>query len=194
LKEQNKMAPVPDAARQRVEELRRMMEEHNYSYYVLDRPVISDREYDTLMQELITLEQAYPELLAPDSPSQRVGGGLREQFKTVQHPRALLSLNDTFNEGDLLDFDRRVRAITGRPTAYVVEPKIDGLSVALTYTDGIFTLGSSWRKDPAAALRGLAKSGSPLSSRSAFRRAKAVLALPTPAMPLPGLCASWIPG
>lgn len=137
------MAPVPDASRQRAEELRQLLEEHNYRYYVLDRPLISDREYDTLMQELITLEKLHPELLTPDSPSQRVGGGLREQFKTVQHPRALLSLNDAFNEGDLLDFDRRVTAIIGRPAAYVVEPKIDGLTVVLTYTDGVFTLGAT---------------------------------------------------
>ncbi|NLW06603.1 MAG: NAD-dependent DNA ligase LigA [Clostridia bacterium] len=139
------MASVPDLvkARERIKELRQRIEEHNYHYYVLDQPLISDREYDALMQELISLEKAYPQLLTADSPSQRVGGGLREQFKTVQHPQPLLSLNDVFNEGDLRDFDRRVRAITGRTVAYVVEPKIDGLSVALTYSDGVFTLGAT---------------------------------------------------
>jgi DNA ligase (NAD+) len=130
-------------ARQRVEELRRLIEEHNYRYYVLDQPVISDREYDALMQELIALEETYPELLTPDSPSQRVGGAPREDFNPVRHPQVLLSLNDAFNEGDLLDFDRRVREITGGEVSYLIEPKIDGLTVALTYIDGVFSLGAT---------------------------------------------------
>ncbi|APC09271.1 DNA ligase [Moorella thermoacetica] len=131
------------AARQRVEELRRLIEEHNYRYYVLDQPSISDREYDALMQELIALEEAYPELRTPDSPSQRVGGAPREEFNQVRHPQVLLSLNDAFNEGDLLEFDRRVRDLAGRPVEYVIEAKIDGLAVALTYRDGLFTLGAT---------------------------------------------------
>ncbi|MDN5344333.1 MAG: ligase [Clostridia bacterium] len=130
-------------ARQRVDELRRQIEEHNYRYYVLDQPVISDREYDALMQELLALEEAYPELVTPDSPTRRVGGAPREEFNPVQHPQVLLSLNDAFNEGDLLDFDRRVREITGGQPAYLIEPKIDGLAVALTYSDGVFSLGAT---------------------------------------------------
>lgn len=131
------------AARQRVTELRRLIEEHNYRYYVLDQPVISDQEYDVLMQELLALEEAYPELRTPDSPSQRVGGAPREEFTQVRHPQALLSLNDAFNEGDLRDFDRRVQELAGGPVEYVIEAKIDGLAVALTYNDGLFTLGAT---------------------------------------------------
>ncbi|MDK2820763.1 MAG: ligase [Clostridia bacterium] len=131
------------AARERVKELRRVIEEHNYRYYGLDQPIISDFEYDKLLKELIDLEKAYPELITPDSPSQRVGGVVLKEFQPVQHEQALLSLDNAFNDEDLLDFDRRVRQATGSSVAYVVEPKIDGLSVALTYNNGIFTLGAT---------------------------------------------------
>ncbi|HHP51502.1 MAG TPA: NAD-dependent DNA ligase LigA [Moorella mulderi] len=133
-----------EKARKRVEELRRLIREHDYYYYVLDQPKISDQEYDALMRELLELEQAFPELVTPDSPTQRVGGAPREGFVTVRHLEALLSLNDAFNERELWDFDRRVREITGLPSVeYVIEPKIDGLTVALTYREGIFVQGAT---------------------------------------------------
>ncbi|MDN5347170.1 MAG: ligase [Clostridia bacterium] len=135
--------PSFEEARAQVEELRRIIEEHNYRYFVLDQPVISDQEYDALMRRLLELEAAYPELVTPDSPSQKVGGPPRPEFTTVRHRRPLLSLANAFSAAELRDFDRRVRELAGRPVDYVVEPKIDGLSVALTYVNGIFTLGAT---------------------------------------------------
>jgi len=123
--------------------LRQQIEEHNYRYYVLDKPVISDREYDRLMRRLIELETRYPQFLTPDSPSQRVGGEPLKGFATTRHFRPLLSLNNAFDLGDLKDFHRRVVSLLGEEPSYVVEPKIDGLSVALTYEDGVLTVGAT---------------------------------------------------
>ncbi|MGB9802320.1 DNA ligase LigA-related protein, partial [Desulfofundulus sp.] len=120
-----------EKARQRIEELRREIEYHNYRYYVLDDPVISDEQYDALMRELIRLESKYPSLVTPDSPSQRVGGQPREGFATVRHRIPMLSLSNAFDEGELRDFDRRVHSsLPGEPVEYVVELKIDGLAVS----------------------------------------------------------------
>ncbi|KKM09570.1 NAD-dependent DNA ligase LigA [Clostridiales bacterium PH28_bin88] len=130
-------------ARERAEELRRIIEEHNYHYYVLDQPMITDQEYDALMQELILLEDRFPELVTPDSPTQRVGGKPLEAFGTVRHRAPLLSLDNAFGDGDLRDFARRVESALGQPVAYMVEPKIDGLSVALTYENGLFATGAT---------------------------------------------------
>lgn len=132
-----------EEARTRVEWLRRTIEEHNYHYYVLDNPIISDQEYDSLMQELINLENQFPDLITPDSPSQRVGGRPLEAFATVIHRKPLLSLANAFSEQDLLDFDRRIRSVAGGPVEYSVEPKIDGLSVALSYRDGLLVSGAT---------------------------------------------------
>lgn len=129
---------------ERVEELRKLIEHHNYMYYVMDNPEISDAEFDALMQELKALEVQYPELVTPDSPTQRVGGEASSQFEPVVHTVPLLSLNDVFSEGELRDFDRRVRSVLNQgDVEYVVEVKIDGLSVALTYQGGVFVRGAT---------------------------------------------------
>lgn len=130
-------------AKARAEELRRVIEEHNYYYYVLDAPRISDAEYDALMRELEALEAQFSELVTPDSPTQRVGGQPLAAFGTVRHRVPLLSLNNAFNEGELADFDRRVRQAAAGPVEYVVELKIDGLSVAATYENGRFITGAT---------------------------------------------------
>ncbi|MFY9272786.1 MAG: NAD-dependent DNA ligase LigA [Thermacetogeniaceae bacterium] len=135
--------PSLDEARQKVEELRSEIRKHDYHYYVLDNPLITDQEYDSLMRELESLERKFPELITPDSPTQRVGGAPLEQFRSVRHTTPLFSLANAFDEGDLRDFDRRVRQLSGTAVDYVVEPKIDGLSVVLTYENGEFVLGAT---------------------------------------------------
>lgn len=138
------MAPEIEGVRARVEALRKEIEKHDYLYYVLDSPSITDAEYDRLMAELQQLEDRYPELLTPDSPTQRVGGKPREGFVTVRHATPMLSLANAFGEQELRDFDRRVRnALGGQPVDYVVELKIDGLAVSLLYRDGVFYRGAT---------------------------------------------------
>ncbi|WP_026486624.1 NAD-dependent DNA ligase LigA [Caldanaerobius polysaccharolyticus] len=131
-----------DNVKERIEELRKVISYHDYMYYVLDSPEISDEEYDRLMRELKDLERQYPEFITPDSPTQRVGGQPLKEFAEHQHTIPLLSLDDVFNEGELRDFDRRVKEAVG-DTDYVLELKIDGLSVALQYDDGIFIRGAT---------------------------------------------------
>ncbi|MED4731475.1 NAD-dependent DNA ligase LigA [Aneurinibacillus migulanus] len=130
---------------QRVEELRHIIEQHNYLYYVKDDPQISDHEWDRLMQELIRLEGDFPELLTPDSPTQRVGGPPLEFFEKVEHTTPMLSLGNAFDEQDLRDFDRRVRQGLGVDDAirYMCELKIDGLAVSLRYEGGMFVRGAT---------------------------------------------------
>jgi DNA ligase (NAD+) len=130
-------------ARKRVEELRKEIEEHNYRYYVLDQPVIEDSEFDRLMRELEKIEEDYPELVTPYSPTQRVGGKASEKFRKVVHSVPMLSLANAFGEGELRDFDRRVRSALDGPVEYVLEFKIDGLSVALQYRDGVLVRGAT---------------------------------------------------
>lgn len=138
------MSIKDDHVRQRINNLRREIEEHDYRYYVLDDPLLTDAQYDRLMQELLQLEKQYPELITPTSPTQRVGGRPREGFVTVRHTVPMLSLSNAFGEGELIDFDRRVRlALPGETIKYVVEPKIDGLAVSLLYEDGIFVRGAT---------------------------------------------------
>ncbi|OPX89681.1 MAG: DNA ligase [Pelotomaculum sp. PtaB.Bin104] len=134
-----------ELARARVDELRQELEKHNYSYYVLDDPVIPDDQYDQMMLELEQLEKKYPELASPHSPTQRVGGKPREGFSTIRHLTPMLSLSNAFSEGDLRDFDRRVRQVLlpGETLEYVVEMKIDGLAVSLYYQDGMLTRGAT---------------------------------------------------
>ena len=123
-----------------VEQLSEELRHHEQQYYVLDAPEITDAEYDELMRRLQALETQHPELLTPDSPTQRVGGKPREGFVKVQHSSSLLSLDNALNEGELRDFDRRVRALLGgAPYRYVTELKLDGLSMAAHYQDGKFT-------------------------------------------------------
>jgi DNA ligase (NAD+) len=131
------------AAIARIEELRRLLNKYNYEYHVLDNPSVPDAEYDRLMQELIALEEQYPELKTKDSPSQRVGGQALDAFQKVEHRTPMLSLANAFNEGDLRDFDRRVRQEVGDDVAYVCELKIDGLAVSLRYEDGYFVQGAT---------------------------------------------------
>ncbi|HHW57261.1 MAG TPA: NAD-dependent DNA ligase LigA [Clostridia bacterium] len=128
--------------KERIKELREKINYHNYRYYVLDQPEISDYEYDMLMRELIELEEKYPELKTPDSPSQRVGGVPLKEFEPFTHVVPMLSLANAFSEGEIRDFDRRVKETVGN-VEYVVELKIDGLSVELVYENGIFTVGST---------------------------------------------------
>lgn len=133
-----------ERVRRRIEELRRQIEEHNYRYYVLDSPVISDAQYDRLMRELLALEEEFPELVTPDSPSHRVGGRPREGFTTVIHRVPMLSLSNAFSEQELRDFDRRVRgALPGEQVRYVAELKIDGLAVSLWYENGVLLRGAT---------------------------------------------------
>lgn len=123
------------AAEKRIQELREEIRKHEYQYYVLDEPLISDAQYDTLVQELLRMEKEYPELITPDSPTQRVGGQPAGGFPTVKHSSPLLSLDNAFSLAELREFDRRVNKAGN--ISYMAELKIDGLSVALTYQDGI---------------------------------------------------------
>jgi len=120
----------------KLESLREEIRKHEYQYYVMDEPLISDAEYDTLVQELIALEKKHPELITPDSPTQRVGGQVAERFRKVMHRRLLLSLDNAFSAGDLQEFNRRVTAAVARPD-YMSELKIDGVSIALVYENGV---------------------------------------------------------
>jgi DNA ligase (NAD+) len=125
------------AAKHEVEELRDKLRHHEYLYYVLDQPEISDAAYDRLMKRLEELEAAHPELITPDSPTVRVGGRPRAGFQTVQHARPMLSLDNAFSYDQLRDFDRRVRQGSGREKIeYIAEHKFDGLSVSLQYENG----------------------------------------------------------
>ena len=120
-----------------IEKLRKEIEYHNYRYYVLADPVISDDEYDKLMEKLIELEKKYPEFQSSDSPTQKVGGGLISGFKTVPHSKPMLSLDNTYNEEEIKEFDKRVKKILNTSEVeYVCELKIDGVSIALRYNDG----------------------------------------------------------
>ena len=128
----------------RIEELRKILTQYGYEYYVLDTPTVSDFEYDALMRELIELEDANPEFNSPDSPTQRVGGEVSDGFAEVAHAVQMQSLADVFSKDELLEFDERVRTALGIDNVeYVTEMKIDGLSVSLEYEDGLFTRGST---------------------------------------------------
>jgi DNA ligase (NAD+) len=130
----------------RIQELKEQINYHNYLYYVLDSPEISDAEYDRLFDELLELEKKYPELITPDSPTQRVGATPLEEFKTVRHSLPMLSLNKSTSEPEFLDFHRRVLELSGveeKKIKYTVEPKFDGLAIELVYRKGIFTIGST---------------------------------------------------
>jgi DNA ligase (NAD+) len=123
----------------RIEMLRETLRHHEYLYYVLDQPELTDAEYDALMRELRDLEAQHPELLTPDSPTQRVGGKAREGFVKVAHSAPMLSLDNALDEGELRDFDRRVRELLrGAEFLYVTELKLDGLSMAAHFRDGQF--------------------------------------------------------
>lgn len=131
-------------AAQRAAELRRELNEHNHRYYVLDQPSISDAAYDALFHELQTLEAAHPELLTPDSPTQRVGAAPRPEFKAVKHRLPMQSLRKENDEAELREFDRRVcEALLKKSVNYVAEPKLDGLAVSLIYENGVLVRGAT---------------------------------------------------
>ncbi|MBC2321312.1 NAD-dependent DNA ligase LigA [Listeria booriae] len=131
------------AERKRYEELKKQLEQLSYEYYVADNPTAPDSLYDQLLHELIGLEEKHPDWITPDSPSQRVGGEVLAGFQKVAHETPMLSLGNAFNEGDLADFDRRVRDKVGDDVAYMCELKIDGLAVSLQYEAGKYKRGAT---------------------------------------------------
>ena len=137
------MTDIPRSAEARAAELRERLHHHNYRYYVLDDPEITDAEYDRLLRELQSIEAEYPWLVRDDSPTQRVGAPPLEKFETGQHLVPMLSLENAFDGDEMGEFDRRVRERLGREDAvtYCVEPKLDGLAVSLLYEDGRFLRG-----------------------------------------------------
>ena len=131
-----------DAIIERAEALRKAIRHHSYLYYVLDRPEITDFEFDKLYRELVDLEAAHPELVTPDSPTQRVGGKASDDFRKVRFRKPMLSLTNVFNGEELREFDRRVKNGLGtEDVQYVTELKIDGLSMNLVYEEGRLVQG-----------------------------------------------------
>ena len=129
---------------QRIHELRNKITQYDYEYYVQDAPSIPDSEYDKLYRELQYLEQQFPQLITPDSPTQRVSGTAVNAFNSITHRQAMLSLNNAFEAEEVEAFDKRVRDILGQALVeYAVEPKFDGLAITLTYEDGVFTQGAT---------------------------------------------------
>ncbi|MCI0424040.1 MAG: NAD-dependent DNA ligase LigA, partial [Acidobacteria bacterium] len=126
---------------EKIEQLRALIRHHEHRYYVLDNPEISDAEFDKLFRALKAVEAEHPELVLPDSPTQRVGGKPAEGFAAVEHARPMLSLDNAYSEGELLDLDRRVKELSGVAPDYVCELKIDGLSLSLIYEEGMLTRG-----------------------------------------------------
>ncbi len=133
-----------EEAKRRLAELRRELQRHSYLYYVLNKPEISDYEYDRMFQELLALEAKFPDLVTPDSPSQRVGAEPAKEFKTVYHKIPMLSLGNAFDENDLIAFDKRVKKEANVDSVeYVTELKMDGLAVSIRYEKGILVLGAT---------------------------------------------------
>ncbi|MFP2897110.1 NAD-dependent DNA ligase LigA [Corallococcus sp. 4LFB] len=131
-------------AEARARALRQELAHHNHRYYVLDAPEISDAQYDTLMRELQALEERYPQLVTPDSPTQRVGGAAVEDFGQVVHTTQMLSLANIFDDAGLVEFDERIRKLTGlTQVGYVCEPKLDGLAISLRFEGGRFIQGAT---------------------------------------------------
>lgn len=128
---------MSESIKHKIEELSKKIEEHNYRYYVEAQPVISDYEFDKLLEELIRLEKEHPEYIKPDSPSQRVGGQITKEFKAVKHKYPMLSLGNTYSEEELSDFDERVKKAIGTDYEYVCELKYDGVAIGLTYKYGM---------------------------------------------------------
>ena len=129
--------------REEIRQLRHILNENGYRYYVLDAPTMSDREYDLLNRRLEELEAAHPEEITPDSPTQRIGGKLLDGFSTYTHEVPLESLQDVFNAGEVEEFCQRMDEALGTQAEYSIEPKVDGLSVALEYRDGVFVRGAT---------------------------------------------------
>lgn len=132
---------TPEEAKTRIDQLSHDLEEHNYRYYVLDTPSISDYDFDMLLEELIKLEKEYPQFLSPDSPSQRVGGMVTKEFETVVHRYPMMSLANSYSREELLDFENRIKKQVGDDFEYVCELKYDGVAMGLTYKEGKLVLG-----------------------------------------------------
>ena len=130
-----------EEARNRIAELSDTIEYHNIRYYILNQPSISDYEFDMLMEELISLEKLFPEYALPSSPTKRVGGDLTKEFPTVRHRYPMLSLSNSYNRGEIVDFIKRIEKTIDEPVEFVCELKFDGVSISLTYEDGILTRG-----------------------------------------------------
>ncbi len=149
------MAETTPNVQERIDRLIRDINRHNYQYYMLDNPTISDYDFDQLLQELIDLEAAHPELRRPDSPTQRVGGEVTKRFETVEHLHPMQSLGNTYSQGDLIEFDRRVRELLAVPPEYVCELKYDGVAISLIYENGTLvravTRGDGTRGDVVTA-------------------------------------------
>ena len=139
------MPTKPGSPAERAEELRDEIDRHNHLYYVEAAPEISDREFDRLLQELTELEAKHPELATPDSPTQRVGGAPIEGFRKVAHRVPMLSIENSYDEDDLRKFDADVRKAlpAGAKVEYVVELKIDGVSMSITYENGRLAVGAT---------------------------------------------------
>lgn len=127
---------MKEQSKKRIDELVDQLNEHNYRYYVLAQPSISDFEFDQLLAELTQLEKEHPELLRSDSPSLRVGGAITKEFKTVKHKYTMLSLGNTYSEEELTEFDERVRKTISEPVEYICELKYDGVAIGLSYKAG----------------------------------------------------------
>ncbi len=200
----------------RIEDMRTALRHHERQYYVLDQPEISDAEYDRLMRELQELENAHPEFNSADSPTNRVGGKAREGFVKVPHVVPMLSLDNALDEEELRSFDRRVRdVLKDQPYRYAAELKMDGLSLAVRYHNGVFaqaltrgdgTIGEEVTEN-ARTIRSLPLSvshsfpdfevrGETIMNRAAFERlnaqreAQSLVRSPTPATRPPAVCAS----
>ncbi|SEN41005.1 DNA ligase (NAD+) [Paenisporosarcina quisquiliarum] len=132
-----------DQLEQRVQELHKLLNDYGHAYYVLDDPIVPDAVYDQYLHELIALEEQNPDLILPDSPTQRVGSIVSEGFKKVTHANPMLSLSNAFGEEDLRDFDKRIQGIIGESPTYVCELKIDGLAISLLYEDGLLKRGAT---------------------------------------------------
>lgn len=130
-------------AEKEIQKLHQLLNQYNYEYHVLDQPSVPDAEYDKLMQQLIQLEEQFPQFKTSDSPTQRVGGHVLDMFEKVQHEIPMLSLGNAFGEQDLRDFDRRITQAVGEDHSYVCELKIDGLAVSLRYENGLFVRGAT---------------------------------------------------
>src|ERR1700709_1825565 len=126
----------PAEAKNRIESLSSELKQHNYNYYVLAMPTIADFDFDKKLEELNAVEKQFPEFADPDSPTQKVGGDITKEFVTVKHRWPMLSLGNTYNEQELVDFDQRIRKAIGDNFEYVCELKFDGLSMSLTYKNG----------------------------------------------------------
>lgn len=141
----------PEEAKARIEALTAQINHHNYLYYVLDRPEISDYDFDRLLEELISLEKQYPDFALPDSPTQRVGGTVTKNFASVAHRYPMLSLSNSYSESEIIDFHQRVAKLLNEPAEYVCELKYDGVAISLRYEQGILvqavTRGDGTRGD-----------------------------------------------